>query len=146
MRKSIIAQAESFVVSFFPSFLLVVLVVVLVSNTCLPPPFFLQVGDKYGTALMNAMAGSLVGIAEIQFLPLDALKVKSQTNPASLALLRSGGNSSSSFVLSVIMQSPKLYRAAGWTAARNSVGSFANFGGIALVKGAVFGKTSFDAL
>ena len=95
-------------------------------------------GDKYGTALVNAIAGSLVGVAEIQFLPLDALKVKSQTNPASLALLRSGGNSSSSFFISAIMQSPKLYRGAGWTAARNAVGSFANFGGIALIKGARF--------
>ena len=32
--------------------------------------------------MMNATAGSLIGIGEIILLPLDVLKIKRQTNPA----------------------------------------------------------------
>ena len=79
---------------------------------------------------MNATAGSIVGIGEIILLPLDVLKIKRQTNPASF---RSRG-----FLRIVADEGFGLYRGAGWTAARNAPGSFALFGGSAFAKEKVF--------
>ena len=81
-------------------------------------------GQKTGMTLMAASAGSLMGIGEIALLPLDALKIKAQTNPESLA-----GRG----VVQIFREEGMgLYRGAGWTAARNAPGSFSLFGGAAL--------------
>lgn len=80
--------------------------------------------------LTHATAGSIIGIGEIFLLPLDVLKIKKQTNPNALAgrqiwrLFWTEGR--------------ELYRGAGWTALRNAPGSFALFGGSAIVKEHVF--------
>ncbi len=67
-----------------------------------------------------------MGIGEIVLLPLDALKIKMQTNAAAY-----GGKS---FFQIVGEEGWGLYRGASWTAARNAPGSFALFGGSAAVK------------
>ncbi len=87
-------------------------------------------GDQYRSTfgpdnakiLMNATAGSVVGLGEVALLPLDALKIKSQTNPESLK-----GRGAATILKEEGVR--KLYRGAGWTAARNIPGSFALFGG-----------------
>lgn len=80
-----------------------------------------EFGEKNGKALMQACAGSLVGIGEIMLLPLDVLKIKSQTG-----VLK---DLSISSVFGFIRKNPQaLYAGAGWTAARNAPGSFALFG------------------
>ena len=83
-------------------------------------------GPGNGKAILHATAGSLIGIGEIVLLPLDVLKIKRQTNPASF---RSRG-----FLRIVRDEGFGLYRGAGWTAARNAPGSFALFGGSAAAK------------
>eukprot|EP00835_Amoeboradix_gromovi_P004224 NODE_316_length_11188_cov_0.303905.p4 type:complete len:293 gc:universal NODE_316_length_11188_cov_0.303905:1816-2694(+) len=75
---------------------------------------------------MDATAGSLIGIGEIVLLPLDILKIKSQTNPDSLK----GKQLINLFTNNL----RDLYRGAGWTAMRNAPGSFALFGGNSLAK------------
>lgn len=83
-------------------------------------------GVKTGKTMMAATAGSIMGVGEIVLLPLDALKIKAQTNPAALQgrgvfqIFREEGFG--------------LYRGAGWTALRNAPGSFSLFGGAALSK------------
>lgn len=67
---------------------------------------------------------------KVALLPLDQLKIKAQTNPASLA----GRGVADIFV----KEGRGLYRGAGWTAARNAPGSFALFGGASVVKEYVF--------
>ncbi|KAJ3170890.1 hypothetical protein HDU87_008656 [Geranomyces variabilis] len=97
-------------------------------------------GDRHSKTMMHATAGSLVGIGEIVLLPLDALKIKMQTNAQSYAGLNA---------LQIIKHEGwGLYRGATWTAARNAPGSFALFGGAALTKEHVFklndyGKATF---
>jgi Mitochondrial carrier protein len=59
-------------------------------------------------------------------LPLDVLKIKAQTNPESIA--------GRGIVDIFTKEGMNLYRGAGWTAARNAPGSFALFGGAAVVK------------
>ncbi|KAJ3021511.1 UNVERIFIED_CONTAM: hypothetical protein HDU68_009595 [Siphonaria sp. JEL0065] len=82
-------------------------------------------GDNWKT-MMHATAGSLIGIGEIVLLPLDALKIKMQINPGQKGM-------------DIIKQEGLgLYRGAGWTAARNAPGSFALFGGSAIVKEHIF--------
>lgn len=83
--------------------------------------FHRKFGEKVGTGLQHATAGSIIGIGEIVLLPLDVLKIKAQTNPESL---RGRG------VMEIFQnEGMSLYRGAGWTAARNGPGSFALFGG-----------------
>jgi len=83
-------------------------------------------GEKTGKTVMAATAGSLMGIGEIVLLPLDALKIKAQTNPESL---KGRG------VVQIFQEEGwGLYRGAGWTAMRNAPGSFSLFGGAALAK------------
>ncbi len=87
-------------------------------------------GESHSKTLMHATAGSLVGIGEIILLPLDALKIKMQTNASAYQ--------SKSFLQIVKEEGWGLYRGAGWTAARNAPGSFALFGGSAIMKEYVF--------
>ena len=87
-------------------------------------------GKGTGKAMLNATAGSLIGIGEIVLLPLDVLKIKMQTNPDAF---RSRG-----FLRIVADEGMGLYRGAGWTAARNAPGSFALFGGSAWAKEKIF--------
>eukprot|EP00177_Eucheuma_denticulatum_P006526 GFKZ01011883.1.p1 GENE.GFKZ01011883.1~~GFKZ01011883.1.p1 ORF type:complete len:325 (-),score=39.13 GFKZ01011883.1:240-1214(-) len=95
-------------------------------------------GDKVRSKLwLHAISGAVVGIGEVALLPLDVLKIKSQTNPGAL---RGRG-------LVTILKEERLaglYRGAGWTAARNAPGSFALFGASAFVKGRVFGLENFN--
>ncbi|KAJ1928941.1 high copy suppressor of abf2 [Tieghemiomyces parasiticus] len=83
-------------------------------------------GEKTGKTVMHATAGSLVGIGEVALLPLDVLKIKSQTNPEALK--------GRGLVSIVRDEGLGLYRGGMWTAARNAPGSFALFGGAAFVK------------
>jgi Mitochondrial carrier protein len=94
-------------------------------------------GPSTGKAILNATAGSLIGIGEIILLPLDVLKIKRQTNPAAF---RSRG-----FLRIVADEGMGLYRGAGWTAARNAPGSFALFGGSAFAKEKIFHLQDYNA-
>lgn len=86
-------------------------------------------GQQMGNTLISATAGSLIGIGEVVLLPLDALKVKAQTNPEQL---RGRG------VVDIFRtEGFGLYRGIGWTIARNAPGSFALFGGNAAAKAAM---------
>lgn len=87
-------------------------------------------GRGTGKAMLNATAGSLIGIGEIVLLPLDVLKIKRQTNPEAF---RNRG-----FLRIVADEGFGLYRGATWTAARNAPGSFALFGGSAFAKEKIF--------
>lgn len=92
--------------------------------------WFNSFGPKHGNILMEATAGSIIGVGEIVLLPLDVLKIKSQTNPETI---RGRGT------LDIFRKEGfKLYRGALWTAARNAPGSFALFGGSALTKEKIF--------
>jgi len=94
-------------------------------------------GKGTGKAMMNATAGSLIGIGEIVLLPLDILKIKRQTNPEAF---RSRG-----FLRIVADEGMGLYRGAGWTAARNAPGSFALFGGSAFTKEKMFKLQDYNS-
>mmetsp|Transcript_14370 Transcript_14370/g.17753 ORF Transcript_14370/g.17753 Transcript_14370/m.17753 type:complete len:313 (+) Transcript_14370:382-1320(+) len=88
-------------------------------------------GPTTGKTVTSAIAGSLMGIGEVALLPLDVLKIKSQTNPE---VLKGRG------VVEIFMKEGRgLYRGATWTAARNAPGSFALFGGSAFIHHSVFG-------
>ncbi|ORX83956.1 mitochondrial carrier [Basidiobolus meristosporus CBS 931.73] len=87
-------------------------------------------GEKNGKTMMHATAGSLVGIGEVALLPLDVLKIKMQTNPESLK--------NRGFFRILWDEGTGLYRGGMWTAARNAPGSFALFGGAAIVKEHMF--------
>jgi hypothetical protein len=78
---------------------------------------------------------SLIGIGEIVLLPLDVLKIKMQTNAA---MYQNKG-----FLQIVKEEGWGLYRGASWTAARNAPGSFALFGGSAVMKEYVFGLQDY---
>merc|ERR1712032_375540 len=67
----------------------------------------------------------------VVLLPLDVLKIKSQTNPE---VLKGRG-----VVDLVVKENFKLYRGIGWTMARNCPGSFALFGCNSLVYTQIFG-------
>lgn len=94
-------------------------------------------GPGTGKAILNATAGSLIGIGEIVLLPLDILKIKRQTNPSAF---RSRG-----FFRIIADEGMGLYRGAGWTAARNAPGSFALFGGSAFAKEKIFQLPDYNA-
>lgn len=93
-------------------------------------------GGNRNRIMTHALAGSVIGVGEVVLLPLDVLKIKSQNNQEAL---RGRG-------LVEILRTEKigrLYKGAGWTAARNGPGSFSLFGGSALVKEKIFGLHSF---
>ncbi|KAF7846302.1 hypothetical protein BT93_L4650 [Corymbia citriodora subsp. variegata] len=94
-------------------------------------------GKSTGKAIMNATAGSIIGIGEIVLLPLDVLKIKRQTNPEAF---RNRG-----FLQIIRDEGMGLYRGAGWTAARNAPGSFALFGGSAWAKEKLFKLEDYNA-
>mmetsp|Transcript_28478 Transcript_28478/g.45031 ORF Transcript_28478/g.45031 Transcript_28478/m.45031 type:complete len:319 (+) Transcript_28478:137-1093(+) len=81
--------------------------------------------------MSNAVSGALVGIGEVFLLPLDVLKIKSQTNPE---VLKGRG-----LMDLIVNENFKLYRGIGWTAARNCPGSFALFGANSVVYTRIFG-------
>lgn len=82
-------------------------------------------------AFKEACAGAIIGVGEVILLPLDIMKIKSQTNMAAVQ--------QTSF-LGVMRRDPRaLFRGAGWTAARNGPGTFAMFGGATVVKAGWFG-------
>jgi len=88
-------------------------------------------GQGNSRDMTNACAGALVGIGEVFLLPLDVLKIKSQTNPE---VLKGRGLRDL-----IVNENFKLYRGIGWTAARNCPGSFALFGANSLVYTRGFG-------
>ncbi|KAF7722225.1 hypothetical protein EC973_003545 [Apophysomyces ossiformis] len=88
-------------------------------------------GEKSGKTMMHATAGSIVGVGEVILLPLDVLKIKRQTNPDAF---RGRG------FLTIVREEGM----AGWTALRNAPGSFALFGGSALVKEYVFSLRDYN--
>jgi hypothetical protein len=87
-------------------------------------------GERNGKTMMHATAGSIVGIGEVLLLPLDVLKIKRQTNPEAFR-----GRSTFRIFAD---EGLALYRGGMWTAARNAPGSFALFGGSAIVKEHIF--------
>ncbi|KAJ1556398.1 hypothetical protein HK405_010668, partial [Cladochytrium tenue] len=105
-------------------------------NSNYRPNFVSAFGEKNAKTMMHATAGSLIGIGEIVLLPMDVLKIKMQTNPQSIQ-----GKSLSQILY---QEGWGLYRGATWTAARNAPGSFALFGGSAVVKEHVFGLTDYS--
>jgi len=82
-------------------------------------------GKKAGKTMSSAVAGSIMGIGEVALLPLDVLKIKAQTNPDTLK--------GRGFMDLFMKEGRGLYRGSGWTVARNAPGSFALFGGSAVV-------------
>ncbi|KAI9216205.1 mitochondrial carrier domain-containing protein [Blastocladiella britannica] len=93
-------------------------------------------GERSSKTWMEATAGSIVGIGEIVLLPLDVLKIKSQTNPEALK--------GRGLVDLFVKEGRELYRGAGWTAARNAPGSFALFGGNQFAKTYLVGLKDSD--
>ncbi|KAJ2804297.1 high copy suppressor of abf2 [Coemansia furcata] len=93
-------------------------------------------GERNGKAMMHATAGSLIGVGEVALLPLDVLKIKRQINPEAF---RGRG-----LFKIVADEGMALYRGAGWTVMRNAPGSFALFGGSAVVKEFVFGLEDYN--
>lgn len=94
-----------------------------------------RLGRSRASVLEDAFAGCLVGMGEVILLPLDRLKVLSQTNEAAmraglLPLLRQEGVRG-------------MYAGTLVTMARNAPGSFCLFGGTALTKTYLFGLEDY---
>ncbi|KPA73814.1 putative mitochondrial mitochondrial carrier protein [Leptomonas pyrrhocoris] len=90
---------------------------------------------KANKVMEDAMAGCLIGLGEVFLLPLDRLKVLSQTNERAmrkglLPLLRQEGVRG-------------MYAGTAVTMCRNAPGSFCLFGGTAFTKGYVFGLSDY---
>lgn len=86
--------------------------------------------------MTESLAGCCIGIGEIVLLPLDRLKVLSQTNDAALK---------NRTMLSVMRsEGMGMYAGAGVTAMRNAPGSFCLFGGTAFTKDVVFGLNDYS--
>lgn len=79
-------------------------------------------GEKQGKTLMQATAGSLIGIGEVILLPLDVLKIKAQTNPEAF-----GNHKGFGMARMLWSEGRGLYAGAGATMLRNAPGSFALF-------------------
>jgi hypothetical protein len=77
----------------------------------------------------NAISGAVMGAGEVMLLPFDVMKIKSQTNPEVRKLGLSG----------LVKQEgiAGLYAGAGFTAARNVMGSFMLFGVNSWVKSTI---------
>ncbi|RHZ46825.1 hypothetical protein Glove_606g96 [Diversispora epigaea] len=105
-------------------------------NTHYKSYFHSTFGEKSGKTMIHATAGSLVGMGEVVLLPLDVLKILQQTNPDALK----GRN-----VFRIFWdEGSRLYRGGLWTMARNAPGSFALFGGSAVVKEYVFALQDYS--
>lgn len=81
--------------------------------------------DFDNKVILQATAGAMVGAGEVFLLPLDVLKIRSQTNPDSLK---------HSLWNIIKTENISLYKGTSWTIARNVPGSFALFGANALAK------------
>jgi len=92
--------------------------------------FVFLAGQKRARAVEFATAAAIMGTVEVVFIPLDTLKIIAQTNASSLR--------GRSFLQIVQQEGFRLYRGASWTVLRNFPGSFALFGGSALVKEKAF--------
>jgi len=92
---------------------------------------FKETFGSSGTDMLHATSGALVGMGEVVLLPLDVLKIKSQTNPE---VLKGRGLADL-----IVKENFKLYRGIWWTMARNCPGSFALFGANSLVYTKLFG-------
>ena len=88
--------------------------------------------SKNGKFWSNAIAGSILGAGEIVLLPFDVMKIKSQTNPEIRKMGFSGLVKQEGF--------SGLYAGAGFTAARNIMGSFMLFGVNSYVKSTIAPK------
>jgi len=100
--------------------------------------WFDQTFGKNSKDMQNAVSGALVGMGEVVLLPLDVLKIKSQTNPD---VLKGRG-----LIELFVKENVRLYRGTTWTMARNAPGSFALFGANSLVYTRLFGvKGARDA-
>ena len=106
------------------------------------------VGDRRAGIAIHAIGGAIIGVGEVVFLPLDLLKVRGQTalqtasrEPFSAKLFFSHFQTSSNGGHLAAFRA--LYRGAGWTTIRNSVGCFALFGASAVVKETVFGLEDY---
>ena len=88
-------------------------------------------GDAKGKMALEATAGCLVGVSEVVLLPLDRMKVLSQTNKGAIA------NRS---IISIFRQEgvASMYAGLCTTASRNAVGTFLLFGGTAVTKHHLF--------
>lgn len=96
---------------------------------------FNKVFGSADKVLIDATAGCLIGLGEVFLLPLDRLKVLSQTNEQAMSkglfpLLRQEGFRG-------------MYAGTGVTMCRNAPGSFCLFGGTAFAKGYIFGLEDY---
>ena len=89
-------------------------------------------GARHASTMQHAVAGSVIGIGEVVLLPLDNLKIKSQTRGLPLTSLFSSPRPSL----------PSLYAGTWWTVARNAPGSFALFGGAELTRSLLSPRSS----
>jgi hypothetical protein len=87
-------------------------------------------GQKGGKLMTESVAGMLIGIGEIVLLPLDRLKILSQTNDGALK--------NRSILQIIATERFGMYAGAGVTAMRNAPGSFFLFGGTAFTKDVIF--------
>jgi len=87
--------------------------------------------------MSESVAGCLIGIGEVVLLPLDRLKVLSQTNPEALKNRGLAG---------IIRQEGVrgLYAGTVVTMTRNAPGSFCLFGGTAFTKDIIFGLEDYS--
>ena len=88
-------------------------------------------GEKNSNAYISAVSGSLIGMGEVALLPVDVLKIKSQTNPETFK-----GRSLTSILLK---ENFSLYNGWQWTILRNAPGSFALFGASTFTKNNILG-------
>ena len=88
-------------------------------------------GENNSNVYISAFSGSLIGMGEVVLLPVDALKIKSQTNPETFK-----GRSLTSILLK---ENFSLYNGWQWTMMRNAPGSFALFGASTFTKSKLFG-------
>ena len=106
-------------------------------------------GNKIGNIMLSGTAGSIIGVGEVLLLPLDALKVRMQTNVGGtvslLNLFKSIYLPLDTLKVGVEgeITLSTLFKGAKWTAARNVPGSFALFSGAAAVKEA-FGLKNYN--
>jgi len=87
-------------------------------------------GQKGGKLMTESVAGMMIGIGEIVLLPLDRLKILSQTNEGALK--------NKSIFQIIASERMGMYAGAGVTAMRNAPGSFCLFGGTAFTKDVIF--------
>lgn len=98
---------------------------------------FKQTFGKKSKMMSESVAGCLIGIGEVVLLPLDRLKVLSQTNPEALA---------NRGLFGIIRQEGirGLYAGTVVTMTRNAPGSFCLFGGTAFTKDVIFGLEDYS--